>query len=49
MKQHIRIVLSDKEMNDIANAFHACDKEITMDISGGNVVLHIERDDYELE
>ena len=45
MKQHIHMIMSDKEMNDIANAFIACDREITLEVENDNVVLHFERED----
>lgn len=45
MKHHIHLRLSDDEMNELANAFHSCDKEVS--IPKTHYVIHLERDDNE--
>lgn len=47
MKHHIHLRLSDDEMNNLANAFHSCNKEVEISIPKTNYVIHLERDDDE--
>lgn len=47
MKHHIHLRLSDDEMNELANAFHSCDKEVEVSIPKTHYVIHLERDDDE--
>ena len=49
VKQHVKFTLSDSDMNDIANQFMACNRELEVEIEGSNVVLHLVRDDAEAE
>lgn len=45
MKHHIHLKLSDDEMNNLANAFHSCDKEVEISIPKTHYVIHLERED----
>ena len=49
VKQHVNVILSDSDMNDIATQFMACDRELEVEIEGSNVVLHLVRDDADAE
>lgn len=49
MKQHVNLILSDGDMNDIATQFMSCDRELEVEIEGSNVVLHLVRDDADAE
>ena len=49
VKQHVNLILSDSDMNDIATQFMACDRELEVEIEGSNVVLHLVRDDADAD
>lgn len=49
MKQHVNVILSDSDMNDIATQFMACDRELAVEIEDSNVVLHLVRDDADAD
>lgn len=44
MKQHIKIVMNDKDMNDLSIAFMSCDREVEMEVKD-NIVIHFIRED----
>lgn len=48
MKQHVKIVMSDKDMNDLLMAFMSCDREVEMEVKG-NVMIHFIREDADVD
>lgn len=44
MKQHIKIVMNDKDMNYLSIAFMSCDREVEMEVKD-NIVIHFIRED----
>jgi len=48
MKQHVKIVMSDKDMNDLSMAFMSCDREVEMEIKG-NIMIHFIREDADVD
>jgi len=47
MKQHVKIVMSDKDMNDLSMAFMSCDREVEMEVKG-NIMIHFIRADADV-
>lgn len=47
MKQHVKIVMSDKDMNDLSMAFMSCDREVEMEVKD-NIMIHFIREDADV-
>lgn len=48
MKQHVKIVMSDKDMNDLSTAFMSCDREVEMEVKS-NIMIHFIREDADVD
>ena len=48
MKQHVKIVMSDEDMNDLSMAFMSCDREVEMEVKG-TIMIHFIREDADVD